>query len=391
MLQSLARDQEFGRNPNPAQRQVVRSLASLIGARANDMELAQALSLLGDDKASDATQLAVIEGLGQGLQNSGRSLRRLWEEPPVGLKDAVARAQPFFQRAAATARDDKRPLAERQAAVRLLAVAPFSVGGAPLQDLLSPQHSADMQVAALRALSAQDHPKVAGILISGWNSYSPSLRREATEALVARADRVRELLNAVEQKKVLPAQIELARVDQLRKHPDAELRKRAQALFGSRTISDRQKIVDEYRPALELKADAARGKMVFKKTCTVCHRLENEGVEVGPDLLSALKTKTREGLVIDILDPSREVDPRYINYLVTTKDGRILTGMIAVESPSSITLRRAEKAEDTVLRNQIDEIQATAKSLMPDELEKQLSKQDLADVIAYLLAVATGK
>jgi putative heme-binding domain-containing protein len=114
-------------------------------------------------------------------------------------------------------------------------------------------------------------------------------------------------------------------------------------------------------------------------------------VEVGPDLLSALKTKTREGLVIDILDPSREVDPRYINYVVTTKDGRVLTGMIAVESPSSITLRRAEKAEDTVLRNQIDEIQATAKSLMPDELEKQLSKQDLADVIAYLLAVATGK
>jgi putative heme-binding domain-containing protein len=156
-------------------------------------------------------------------------------------------------------------------------------------------------------------------------------------------------------------------------------------------MSDRQKIVDEYRPALDLKADAARGKMVFKKTCTVCHRLENEGVEVGPDLLSALKTKTREGLVIDILDPSREVDPRYINYLVTTKDGRILTGMIAVESPSSITLRRAEKAEDTVLRNQIDEIQATAKSLMPDELEKQLSKQDLADVIAYLLAVASGK
>jgi putative heme-binding domain-containing protein len=73
--------------------------------------------------------------------------------------------------------------------------------------------------------------------------------------------------------------------------------------------------------------------------------------------------------------------------VVSTKDGRILTGMIAVEAPTSITLRRAEKAEDTVLRSQIEEIQATAKSLMPDELEKYLTKQDMADVIAYLLSV----
>jgi putative heme-binding domain-containing protein len=124
--------------------------------------------------------------------------------------------------------------------------------------------------------------------------------------------------------------------------------------------------------------------------CTTCHRLENEGKEVGPDLLSALRTKTRDALLIDILDPSREVDPRYINYVVTTKDGRILTGMIAVEAPTSITLRRAEKAEDMILRTQIDEIQATAKSLMPDELEKQLTKQDLADVIAYLLYVVAA-
>jgi putative heme-binding domain-containing protein len=243
-------------------------------------------------------------------------------------------------------------------------------------------------LAAVKALSAQDHPKVAEILLAGWNGYSPSLRRETTEALVARADRVRVLLDAVEKKQVLPAQIEAARVEQLRKHPNADLRKRAETLFASRTVSDRQKVVDEYKPALDLKGDAAKGKALFKKNCAVCHRLENEGFEVGADLLAALKTKTRDGLLIDILDPSREVDPRYINYVVSTKDGRVLTGMIAVESPASITLRRAEKAEDIILRTQIDEIQATAKSLMPDELEKQLSKQDLADVIEYLMAVA---
>src|SRR5205085_7852782 len=126
----------------------------------------------------------------------------------------------------------------------------------------------------------------------------------------------------------------------------------------------------------------------FKKTCVTCHRLENEGVEVGPDLLSALRNKTREVLLTDVLDPSREVDPRYINYLVTSKNGRAFTGMIAAETASSITLRRAEKAEDTILRAQIDDIQATAKSVMPEGLEMQLTKQDLAAVIAYLQSVA---
>jgi mono/diheme cytochrome c family protein len=59
-----------------------------------------------------------------------------------------------------------------------------------------------------------------------------------------------------------------------------------------------------------------------------------------------------------------------------------------VETPASVTLRRAEKAEDTILRTQIEEIAATGKSVMPDELEKQLTKQDLADLIAYLMSVA---
>jgi putative heme-binding domain-containing protein len=195
----------------------------------------------------------------------------------------------------------------------------------------------------------------------------------------------------MEKKKVLAGQLDSFRVQQLRKHANVDLRRRALKLLAGQIEPDRQKVVAAYRAAFSPKADAKRGKIVFKKNCSTCHRLQNVGVEVGPDLLSALRNKTPETLLVDILDPSRDVDPRYINYLVTTKAGRSLTGMIAAETASSITLRRAEKAEDTILRTDIDEIQATAKSLMPEELEKQLSKQDMADVIAYLLKVAAAK
>ena len=134
-----------------------------------------------------------------------------------------------------------------------------------------------------------------------------------------------------------------------------------------------------------------RGKVLFKKTCATCHRLENEGFEVGPDLLSALRNKSPEQLLTDILDPSREVDSRYLNYVVFTKRGQVVTGMITADTSASITLRRGEKAEDTILRGQIETIETTAKSLMPEGLEMQLSKQDLADVIAYLQSVAAPK
>jgi putative heme-binding domain-containing protein len=393
LLEALARDREFTTGASASHRQFLTRLAALAVARAGDANLARTLDLLaGDGKAEPAAwQVAVLEGLGQGLQHSSRSLDRLWQQPPPALKDAVSRVLPFFTRAAAAARDEKRPAAERAAAARLLGYGPFATAAPVLRELLAPRHPGEVQLAAVRALSLHPQPQVAGLLLAPWASYSPGVRREVLEALFARADRLAGLLDAIEKKQVLAGQLEPFRLQQLRKHPNSRLRRRALALLAGQVAPDRQKVVEAYRPALDLKADAARGKEVFKKNCATCHRLENVGVEVGPDLLSALRNKTRETLLIDILDPSREVDPRYLNYLVTTKAGRQFTGMIAAETASSVTLRRAEKAEDTILRSEIDEIQGTAKSLMPEELEKQLTKQDLADVVAYLQSVAAPK
>src|SRR5208282_2415449 len=182
-----------------------------------------------------------------------------------------------------------------------------------------------------------------------WGSYSPIVRREVLEAIFAQPDRVAHLLNAIEQKKVLLGQLEPFRLTQLRQHPDVKVRGRATTLLAGQLNSDRQKVINDYRAALDLKVDAVKGKAVFKKICSTCHRLEDVGVEVGPDLLSALRNKTPETLLVDIFDPSREVDPRFINYVVNNKTGRVFTGMIAAETSSSITLRRAERAEDTIL------------------------------------------
>jgi putative membrane-bound dehydrogenase-like protein len=364
-------------------------LASMIGARGDEAQIARVLKLLGTLPADSPLPMALLDGLGQGMQNSKRPLSALWGDPPPALKDSVQQALAVFQKAAATAKEEKTTLPQKLAAVRLLTSGPAKIAAPALIELLSAQQPVEVQTAAVRALSSRSEADVTPALIGPFNQAGPSLRRELLEALFARPDRIAKLLDALEAKKITAAQIETTRIQFLKTHPNAELRKRATALFAGLGDSDRKKIVDSYKDALDLKSDPMKGKMLFAKHCAVCHQLDNVGVEVGANLKAALGNKTKEALLIDILDPSREVDPRFVNYRVTTLNGRTVTGILAVETPASITLRRAENAEDTILRGQIDTIVATTKSLMPDEFEKQMTKQEVADLIEYLLN--TGK
>jgi putative membrane-bound dehydrogenase-like protein len=395
LLEALVSDKRLLEEATATNRlQLLNRLATLVGGKANDADLARALNLLGSTtKVAEPWQLVFLDGLGQGLQNSACPLGRLWEEPPPALRKSVVRARAIFEQAAAVSREARRPLAERIAALRLLGRGPYALAASAAPEILNPRTPPEIQLAMVRALSPYVRPEVADLLLDAWNSYGPTVRREVVEALFARADRLPRLLTALEEKKVLSNHLEPLRIDQLRGHPDVKLRERALRVLAGQAAPERQKVVAAYRTALELKADASRGKTVFKKNCAVCHRLENEGHEVGPDLLSALRNKSGEQLLNDILDPSREVDPRYLNYQITTKKGQTFSGMIAAETASSVTLRRGEKAEDVLLRVQIDEIQATGKSVMPEGLEMQLSKQDVADLIVYLqsLAASTGK
>jgi putative heme-binding domain-containing protein len=100
-----------------------------------------------------------------------------------------------------------------------------------------------------------------------------------------------------------------------------------------------------------------------------------------------MKNRGAEAILLNLLDPNREVNPQYLNYLVRMNDGRQLNGLIAAESASSVTLRRNEGATDTLLRIDIDDLKSSGLSLMPEGLEKQLDPQAVADLIAYLLAV----
>ena len=132
-----------------------------------------------------------------------------------------------------------------------------------------------------------------------------------------------------------------------------------------------------------MKGDPATGAAVFKKLCIACHRLGNEGVDVGPDLAS-LNDKSPESLLSAILDPNRALESKYAAFSIATVNGRVLSGLIASESATSVTLRRQEGKDEVLLRSDIDEMTTSGQSLMPEGLEKDLTARDLADLIAYI-------
>ena len=108
------------------------------------------------------------------------------------------------------------------------------------------------------------------------------------------------------------------------------------------------------------------------------------GYEVGPDL-ATIKNAGREELLTHIVDPNREVDPNFVSYLVETKDGESALGIVVGESAASVTLRQPFGVETVIQRSDIARIQSQGKSTMPEGLEVELSQQQMADLIEYLL------
>jgi putative heme-binding domain-containing protein len=212
------------------------------------------------------------------------------------------------------------------------------------------------------------------------------VRATAAETLFARPAWVNAFLGAVERGKVGTADVDPNRVKLLQQHPDPSIRKRAGQLFARSKFARRQDVVAAYQKALELKGDAARGKAVFKKVCSVCHRLEGVGNSVGADITS-IRDRGNPTILLNILDPNREVQPRFLSYLLVTDAGRSITGMIVDESPTSVTIRRADGTSETVLRVHIEELRSTGMSFMPEGLETQVNHQGMADLLAYLNSI----
>ena len=348
---------------------------------ASDKDIERLLLLTVDD-SDDRLQAWQMKSFARMLD---RLHARGWSvSDHIGGKDHQAWIAKAFQIARRMAADSSEEEILRVAAIPLLlrsSDGPRDI--ATLQEMLMPQTPVRVQEAAIRHLGQQSTESSADALLAGWSSHSPLIRSQILTELSSRPEWIARLLTQMESGSVAAGEIDAAMRQRLLTTRDAAVRERLEKVFTSGTSADRKAVMEAFQPTLKLTGDAARGALVFGKKCATCHKQGGVGHEVGPNLAS-LTTRTPESLFTAILDPSAVVEAKYLNFVVATTSGRSVIGMLSTETGSSITLLAAEGKSESVLRTDIEELRSTGKSLMPDGVEKDLTHQDLADVIEYV-------
>ncbi len=286
--------------------------------------------------------------------------------------------------ASRTAFADQEPLARRERAILLVGVAGGPEAVRALPALLTPSQPAAVQSAVVRALVEPAHANLGPALLAAerWRGYAPSLRATLVGALMNRPEFWPALLDAIESETVQPGSLNSAQRERIRASKDDRVRTRAEKLLAGAS-GDRWQAYETAKAALALPAVGSRGQEVFQKSCASCHRFNREGVAVGPDLFD-IRNQPKEVILLHIVIPEQEIAPNFVNYDCETTDGRSLSGLLARETATSITLRQTQGLEETIPRAQVVQLAASPLSLMPQELEKGLSPQELADLLAYL-------
>jgi putative heme-binding domain-containing protein len=252
-----------------------------------------------------------------------------------------------------------------------------------LASLLSPQTPPAVQIDIVDAIARGRDATNAARLLSGWKAASPAVRERILDAVLARDAWLSVLFAALERGEVVPGDFDVTRRGRLLAHKNAEIRARAERLLAQAIDADRAKVLARYAESLSLAGDAERGAKLFAKHCATCHRLGGAGNEVGPDL-AAITDKSAKSLLVAILDPNQAVEPRFRLYQALTADGQAISGVMASETAHSVTLVSQDGRRHALARSELDQLQVTAKSLMPEGLEKELDAQGAADVIEHI-------
>jgi putative membrane-bound dehydrogenase-like protein len=330
-------------------------------------------------------QFSALAGFLDALDRKNSSLSEFYNSGNTKLRQAVKQLDPMFAQARALAKSSSNSAMDPSlaGAVRLLGrgLTDRESDLKLLGDMLEPQIAPAAQKVALSALKRVRGGAPAQLLLAHWNGYGPEARTEVLTTLTSRPEWLRSLLAEIENGKIPASQIGQVFQQSLLKHPDENISERAAKLFASNP--DRTKIIHQYDEVPKLAGDRDRGHALFTQNCAPCHRVHDEGNVVGPDL-GMLADKPADVFLTAILNPNQAVEARYINYNAMTKNGREISGVIATETSSSLTLKSAGGIEETILRSDLTELKSSGLSLMPEGFENILKPQDMADLIAFL-------
>lgn len=347
-----------------------------------------------------AFQLDLLKGMHDGLR--GRKKVAMPKGWPAAYKRLSASPNAEVRRLSTTlalAFSDRQALsslrrtmldteaAKRDRLAALTALSEQQVDGlaADMQSLLS---DAAVRSAAIRALARCDDPRTPEALLKGYAAFRPDERQDAITTLSARVDHALAMLDAVQRGDVAANDISAFTVRKLIDLNNETLTSRLKDVWGEirPTSADKKKLIAKHKAWLTddflKKADLSAGRLVYHKTCHKCHKLFGEGYKIGPNLTGSNRA-TLDYVLENVLDPHSVVGKGYQLTTVITDAGRIVQGILLEQSDDSLTIQ-IENERIVIPRDEIDEMDTSEKSMMPEGQFDQLTRDQIRDLIAYL-------
>jgi putative membrane-bound dehydrogenase-like protein len=367
-------------------------------SRGNRADLGPVVSVLAAQ--SEGVQLDLLRGVREGLRGRKRmTMPKDWpavyarlsrSDNPALREHAVVVALVFGDPQALTdlrktVQTATAPAGERRAALEAL-IENHAADLAPvLQDLLTDRV---LRATALRGLAAYTDAATARKVLAVYRGLTAGEKQDAIATLASRKPYALALLNAVEKKSVPRADVSAYTARQLYALNDPEVADRLRQVWGEvrQTAPQKQGQLRRYRASLSpgylKRADLRNGRLLFSKTCQQCHKLYGEGGAIGPDLTGSNRTNL-DYLLSNLVDPSAEVAQDFRMSTVTTRNGRVLTGIIAEKTASRLIIQTA--TERIVLSAEdVESATPSPLSIMPEGMLEKLRREEVRDLIAYL-------
>jgi putative membrane-bound dehydrogenase-like protein len=262
---------------------------------------------------------------------------------------------------------------------------PDAVDG--LLNLVSRSPDDGLRSAALTALQRYGEPRVAAAVLDAYPGMTDQLRGTAQALLASRRGWALQFLEAVEAGKVDARTVPPEAAQRLLRHRDARLTALVHKHWGAlqpATPAELQKEIDRLAAVVRSGSGVPKnGQHLFLDRCAKCHTLFGAGGKVGPDL-TAYQRGDLDSMLLAIVNPSAEIREGYVNYFVATRDGRAVSGLLVDQDAALVVLRGADGKDVPIARSDIEQLEASRTSLMPEGLLKGYSDQAIRDLFAYL-------
>ena len=212
------------------------------------------------------------------------------------------------------------------------------------------------------------------------------LRRQATRAVAKTANGARALITLA-QANQLDHRLKASASFLLNASPLADVRAAAANLYPLPAAKNSK--LPPIAELLKKKGDPTQGASVFSKSaeCAKCHQVNGIGKDIGPDLSEIGSKLSRQALYESILYPSAGISHNYETYQLALDNGNIVNGILISQDRETVTLKLNDGIARTFQQKEIEEMTKSDISLMPADLQKTMSMQDLVEVVEYLMTL----